>query len=314
MWSRTISLALILLLLAACAGFELSPVHTPASPAPASSQTPSKLTPDSHLVRQSTAQDLAETALAELENLNYDRALLLAREAVLVTWEVDGFATDQADAALREVLITILFEDRIRAIAWSADGAQIVTTHGSGATRLWDAQSGQLLQKDGVKVNPDEWRSNNAQYQVSTVREGDTLYLYDEQSNQLLYTLQDPERVIWEYFGYIRYVILNPDRSRMITVSDDGIRIWDTLSGRYLHDLGYAHYRRIGYIAGLGDFMGPWPTPLPVNLRGFDVDTLLAFSEAVLPASFKATPTPDTGHVIIVPITGTIIEVSTATP
>lgn len=300
---RLVSTALVVMLLIACGTTQANPTLAPLPKTPAGGEGTAP-TPDG-TADQSVAEELASSALAELNALNYDRALTLAREAVLVTRNADGSVTPQAEAALREVLLTALWSDGVQSAAWSPDGARIATTHANGARRLWDAQTGQLV--PGAQVSPGDWHSDDSVHQAkSSWPDSSTLVIQDAGSDQPLYMLNDPKVPdVIPNPGGVRFVVSSPDGSRVITVgSDNAAHVWDVGSGAHLASLGDTSYLFFGYVAQDATLKYPdgslISTPVPDNVQSGDIEYLLTLSQYLPPTLSEDTSSP--GTIIFLPV------------
>ncbi len=105
--------------------------------------------------REASSRELVRFADAELQNPTdptFSLELLLARQAVLTTWQADQTVLDEAERALRNAinLAPILNQElsghtgRAHFAAWSPDGKQVVSTGADGIARVWDAETGDL--------------------------------------------------------------------------------------------------------------------------------------------------------------------------
>ena len=101
--------------------------------------------------RVATSRELAAAAISNLD-IDPERSILLALEAVSATYSVDKFSTLEAENALRQSLQASHVELTLRGhtalvsgAVFSPDGTRIATASNDGTTRLWDAQTGAEL-------------------------------------------------------------------------------------------------------------------------------------------------------------------------
>ena len=114
-------------------------------------------------------------------------------------------------------------------VAFSPDGARIVTTSLDNTAKLWDAASGKLIatlaHEDKVchaAFSPDGAR-------ILTVSWDRTTKLWDAASGKLIASLTDPE------IANLMYGTFSPDGARILTGNDNNTaRLWDTASGKLI--------------------------------------------------------------------------------
>jgi WD40 repeat protein/serine/threonine protein kinase len=160
----------------------------------------------------------------------------------------------------------------VAAVAFSADGQQLVTGGNDGTARVWNATSGQELlclmghcrQVTSVAFAPDgKW--------LVTGSTDDTTRVWDAVRGREIRLLQDPTT------GPVWAVAVMPDGKRVVTGNEDGTaRIWDAASGHQLLTLR-------------------GPTPLPVF--GVSLVGLLGLPQGRAPLLAAAVLYPgSTGH------------------
>ncbi len=101
--------------------------------------------------RTAFARELAASALANLDS-DPDFSLLLALQAVSVTYSVDKTVTAEAENALHRVVLAARapltlrgHTDWVDQAAFSPDGTRIATVSQDGSYRVWDASTGKEL-------------------------------------------------------------------------------------------------------------------------------------------------------------------------
>ncbi len=110
--------------------------------------------------------------------------------------------------------------------SFSPDGSRIVTASYDDAARVWDSQSGKLIQ--ALKGHQDS--VNNASFSpddshIVTASYDNTARVWNSQSGELIQTLVGHQ-------SYVNSASFSPDGSRIVTVSDDNTaRVWDSQSG-----------------------------------------------------------------------------------
>ena len=118
--------------------------------------------------------------------------------------------------------------ETIMSVAFSPDGTRLLS--GDDKTlKLWDAQTGQLLQTlqggaNSVAFSPDGTRLLSGSWD-------NTLKLWDAQTGQLLQTLQGHQ-------NGVHSVAFSPDGTRLLSGSGDKtLRLWDAQTGQLLQTL-----------------------------------------------------------------------------
>jgi WD40 repeat protein/transcriptional regulator with XRE-family HTH domain len=149
--------------------------------------------------------------LSSAANLNLDvdpeRSILLALEAVNKTYAVDQTVLPEAEEALHRAVQASRIELTLRghtATLWSAvfssDGTKITTASLDGTVKVWDAVTGKEL------------------LSVKSVTTGDK-----------------PSTGYFEGWGWFWYATFSPDGKYLATADGDGIaRIWDAVTGEEL--------------------------------------------------------------------------------
>ncbi len=118
------------------------------------------------------------------------------------------------------------------AVTWDHYGELVVTGHGDGSVRIWDAASGREIRRlkghqnsvRSVAFSPD----GNA---LASGSEDNTVRLWDPRSGDNLKTLEGHQ-------NSVRSVAFSPDRNALASGSSDNtVRLWDPRSGDNLKTL-----------------------------------------------------------------------------
>jgi WD40 repeat protein/serine/threonine protein kinase len=121
-------------------------------------------------------------------------------------------------------------EKRVQSVAWSPDGRFLASGADDNTVRVWDVETGQLLQtltgKATVAWSPD------GRY-LAAGSDDNTVRVWDAANGQLLQTLTG-------HTSWINRVKWSPDGRRVITASSDGtVRIWEASTGKVTHTLDH---------------------------------------------------------------------------
>ncbi len=191
-------------------------------------------------LHKTTALQLAAVAVNNLD-IDPERSILLALEAVSATRDDDGSVTDEAVRALQRAVLVqhierSLFVDDtwVAAVAFSPEGTRLAAAVGS-EPRVWAAGTGEEL------LTLSEWHNLVADIAFSpdgsllATAHGDfTALLWDAATGQPLHTLSGHEKWVWA-------VAFSPDGRRLATASWDGTaKVWDVESGQELFTLAAA--------------------------------------------------------------------------
>jgi WD40 repeat protein len=184
-------------------------------------------------LRLSTSRELAAAAVDNLD-VDPERSILLALEAVSVTYSVDKSVTYQAENALHQAVQAsrvrlAISTSQAWGIAFNPDGTRLATAGVDGMARVWDTASGQELltlsghtgQVWGVTFSPDGTR-------LATASADGTAKVWDATSGQELLTLSGHTGAVWG-------VTFSPDGTRLTTTSgDETAKVWDVTSAQEL--------------------------------------------------------------------------------
>jgi WD40 repeat protein/transcriptional regulator with XRE-family HTH domain len=103
--------------------------------------------------RVATARELSAAALNNLD-VDPERSILLAQQAIATTRLVDGSVLPEALGALHNALVGSPIRHTLRghegaalSVAYRPDGSQLASIEGDGTVIVWDAQTGQELRR-----------------------------------------------------------------------------------------------------------------------------------------------------------------------
>ena len=154
--------------------------------------------------RLASARELAASSLTNL-NADPERSILLALQAVGITYDVDGSVTREALEALHRavsashVQLTLIgHKGLLNYIAYSPDGKHIATTSADKTAIIWDAATGQKLLTltghtdvlEGIAYSPDGRR-------IVTSSDDHTGKIWDAATGQELMTLNGHTDAHW---------------------------------------------------------------------------------------------------------------------
>ena len=182
--------------------------------------------------RLTLSRELAGNAIINLD-VDPERSILLAMQAVSTTYSVDGTTTKEAGEGLHRAVLNSRLRLTLQGdgygLAFSPDGKQIVTSGRNGEIKLWDLQSRTelftLLGHEGiinsVAFSPDGSRLASAS--------GDgTAKVWDLDTQQVIHNLRGHTDEVYS-------VAFSKDGTRIVTASIDGTaRVWDAVDGQLL--------------------------------------------------------------------------------
>ncbi len=189
--------------------------------------------------RVSFSRELAAAAVSNLE-IEPERSILLAIEAVSLTYDVDKTWAAETEDALRRALLASRIEQtlrghtgRIMAAAYSPDGQRLATASDDGTAKVWDSATGKELLslptqatrgRHGMAFSPDGKR-------LATASGFGDVKVWDTRSGQELLLLHG-------HSDWISAVAFSPGGTRLITGSEDRTAIvWDSTTGKALATL-----------------------------------------------------------------------------
>jgi WD40 repeat protein/DNA-binding SARP family transcriptional activator len=180
-----------------------------------------------------------EWAVAALNNLNVDpeRSILLALQAVNETYATDQLVLPEAESALHQAVLAshVRFTisahaDQVWGIAYSPDGKRLATASQDGTVKVWDVSSGKeiftigLLQHGGVNsivYSPDGQR-------LATASDDGKAMVWDASTAEELLTLRGHTNEVWD-------ISFSTDGKRIATASIDGTaKVWNATTGELL--------------------------------------------------------------------------------
>jgi WD40 repeat protein len=178
--------------------------------------------------RIASARELAAGAVANLD-VDPERSILLALEAVEATWEADRTALPEAEEALHQAVKrsrVVLTVPQGGGLAVSADGTRFGTTGQDGTATVWETDTGEplltlrghLRAVNGIAFSPNGSR-------LATTGEDGTVRVWDAVSGRRIHVLGGHE-------GVASSPAFSPDGRWLATTGNDTMRIWDVATGR----------------------------------------------------------------------------------
>jgi len=178
-----------------------------------------------------------ELAAAAVTNLDVDpeRSILLALEAVSATYSVDQTWTLESEDALRQGLQASRVEltlrghtDLVSGAVFSPDGMRIATTSNDGTARIWNARTGAELLSLPTGVT-------NALHGIDFSPDGKLLATAGKNGTAILWDAATGEKK-FDLMGHSDEVAgfdFSPDGKWLATSSEDRtVKIWDTATGK----------------------------------------------------------------------------------
>ncbi|HSL46133.1 MAG TPA: helix-turn-helix domain-containing protein [Anaerolineales bacterium] len=201
--------------------------------------------------QQALISSVRELSSAAEQNLEIDpeRSILLASEAVNKTYKIDQTVLPEAEEALHRAVQASRVELTLRGhtdTLWSAvfsqDGTKIATASLDGMAKIWDAATGkELLRVKSPAKDPkpstgyfEGWGwfwyatfSPDGKYLATADGDG-IARIWDAVTGEELLALEGHSTDVY-------HIEFSPDGSRLVTVSPDGLAIlWDALTGERL--------------------------------------------------------------------------------
>jgi WD40 repeat protein len=125
----------------------------------------------------------------------------------------------------------------VRSVSWSPDGGKLASGTSDDTIKLWDSQTGNLLQTlegHDDMVNAASWSPDGGK--LASGSSDYTIKLWDSQTGNLLQTLEGHD-------GEVTSVSWSPVGDKLASCSKKAIMLWDTRTGDLVqtlkdHDLG----------------------------------------------------------------------------
>ena len=187
--------------------------------------------------RIATARELAAASLSNLD-VDPQRSILLALQAIATTYQADRSVEPQAEDALhravlssRAILALSGHTLSLSAAQYSPDGTRIATGGQDGVAKIWDAATGKLLialqdagpgdAVNGLAYSPDGTR-------VATANDDGTVKVWEAATGREIITLTG-------HTSYVIKVAYSKDGTHLAASSGDGtVIVWDAGSGKVL--------------------------------------------------------------------------------
>jgi WD40 repeat protein len=187
------------------------------------------------LYRLSMSRQLAAAAVNNL-TIDPELSLLLALQAVMVTYSEDRTVTSEAEGALHRAMHAPIAQrtlsghtGAVRDIAFSPDGKRLATASADGTAKVWDlASAAAATGQELFTLGHDDWVydiafSPDGQRLATASRDG-TAKMWDVASEEELFTLSGHGGAVWD-------IAFSPDGKRLATGSRDGTaKVWDLAS------------------------------------------------------------------------------------
>ena len=189
--------------------------------------------------RVASSRELAAAAISNLD-IDPERSILLALEAVSATYSVDKSSTLEAENALRQGLQASHIEltlrghtDLVSAAVFSPDGTRIATASDDGTARIWDSQTGGELLRLQTGVT-------NALHGIDFSPDGNLLATAGRNGTAILWDAETGEK-LFDLVGHsdeVTGINFSPDGKWLATGSEDRTtKIWDTATGKEIRTL-----------------------------------------------------------------------------
>ena len=187
--------------------------------------------------RIATSRELAAAALSNL-NVDPERSILLALQAVSITYSVDQTLLPEAEDALHRAVLAsrarltlCCHAESVVTAAYSPDGTRIATASQDGTAKVWDAVTGKELMTLG------EVNESNAVNQLAYSPDGTRIVTAHDDHTAKVWDLATG-RVILTLSGHDDFVIsvaYSPDGAHIATTSGDNtVKMWDAATGKEL--------------------------------------------------------------------------------
>jgi WD40 repeat protein/DNA-binding SARP family transcriptional activator len=180
-------------------------------------------------VQLATSRELAAAAVANL-HVDPERSALLALEALSKADTVEARnALHQALPELRLLHSTVAHDSTVYAVAFSPDGARLVTAGYDATTRIWDAATCRLLctlKSDQRNLFDMDLSPDGTRLATSGI---DDVIVWDAATGRHLLTL--PGAAVGTTQGYelgVGRIAFSPDGMRLAAANQGGVpKVWD---------------------------------------------------------------------------------------
>ena len=189
--------------------------------------------------RMATARELAAAAINNLE-IDPERSILLALQAVATTRDVDGVVLPEAEEALHRSIIASPVrlaltghEARVLSAAFNPDGTRLATIGDNGTTIVWDRSTGEeLLRLPGTTKPSDLVTDQRVAYDPTgallAAADDQLVRLYDASTADLVRTLDGDATDVTA-------LAFDREGARIASGASDGtVSIWDVSKGTRL--------------------------------------------------------------------------------
>jgi WD40 repeat protein len=195
-----------------------------------------------HDQRVATARELAGAAINNLE-IDPERSILLALEAVATTRSVDGVVLPEAEEALHRSIIAspvrltmTAHGTRVLSAAFNPSGSRLATLGDDGTTIVWDPVTGdELIRLPGTTEPADLITDERVAFSpdgtLLAACDNRLVRLYDASNGDLVRTLDG-------HATDVTAVAFNREGTRMASGASDGtVSIWDVNDGHRLAEM-----------------------------------------------------------------------------
>src|SRR5688572_4207039 len=184
--------------------------------------------------RLTLSRELAGNSIINMD-VDSERSILLALQAVTTTYAVDGTTTKEAVEALHRTVLNSRQRLALHpqpgdgyGLALSPDGKRIATSGSNGEIKLWDLQSRTelftLSGHDGL-ISSIAFSPDGSHFASSS---GDGAKVWDLDTQQVIHDLD-------EHTDVVISVAFSRDGKRIVTASLDGTaKVWDAMNGESL--------------------------------------------------------------------------------